>query len=76
MQEQQQKTAFPSLFGRWSNYLTISFIIMILMIMSFTKEMQIAVALVPVWLLFLTVMYVMKYRRKPVLLPESTEPTT
>lgn len=76
MQEQQQTTAFPSLFGRWSNYLTISFIIMILMIMSFTKEMQIAVVLVPVWLLFLTIMYVMKYRRKPVLLPESTEPTT
>ena len=29
--------------------------------------MQIAVVLVPVWLLFLTIMYVMKYRRKPVL---------
>lgn len=65
-----EQTSFKSLFAPWSNYLTIGFVFFILIVMSFTPDMRIAVVMIPVWLPFLGVMYMAKYRKKTPIMPE------
>ncbi|MDV2439720.1 amino acid permease [Acinetobacter gerneri] len=65
-----EQTSFKSLFAPWSNYLTIGFVFFILIVMSFTPDMRIAVVMIPVWLVFLSVMYMAKYRKKAPIMPE------
>lgn len=65
-----EQTAFNSLFAPWSNYLTIAFVFFILIVMSFTPDMRIAVVMIPVWLVFLGFMYMAKYRKKAAIMPE------
>ncbi len=48
----------------WSNYLTISFVCFILIIMAMTPDMRLAVILGPIWLAVLAIMYFFKYRKK------------
>lgn len=67
MQQQQHITKFKSILTPWSNYLTIGFIFAILLIMSFTPDMRLAVMLVPIWLALLALVYVLKYKKKEVL---------
>ncbi|MFI8033279.1 amino acid permease [Acinetobacter sp. ABJ_C3_5] len=67
MQQQQHITKFKSILTPWSNYLTIGFIFAILMIMSLTPDMRLAVMLVPIWLALLALVYVLKYKKKEVL---------
>ncbi|MDM1756697.1 MULTISPECIES: amino acid permease [unclassified Acinetobacter] len=65
-----EQTAFNSLFAPWSNYLTIAFVFFILIVMSFTPDMRIAVVMIPVWLVFLGFMYMAKYRKKAAIMHE------
>ncbi|MDQ9010024.1 amino acid permease [Acinetobacter gerneri] len=65
-----EQTSFKSLYAPWSNYLTIGFVFFILIVMSFTPDMRIAVVMIPVWLVFLSVMYMAKYRKKAPIMPE------
>ncbi len=65
-----EQTAFNSLFAPWSNYLTIAFVFFILIVMSFTPDMRIAVVMIPVWLVFLGFMYIAKYRKKAAIMSE------
>lgn len=65
MHQQQLQPSFQSIWSPWSNYLTIGFVFFILLIMSLTPDMRMAVVLVPVWLGFLALMYVLKYRKQP-----------
>lgn len=67
MQQQQHITKFKSILTPWSNYLTIGFIFAILLIMSLTPDMRLAVMLVPIWLAVLALVYVLKYKKKEVL---------
>lgn len=67
MQQQQHITKFKSILTPWSNYLTIGFIFAILLIMSLTPDMRLAVMLVPIWLALLALVYVLKYKKKAVL---------
>jgi aromatic amino acid transport protein AroP len=55
----------------WSNYLTISFVCFILIIMAMTPDMRLAVILGPIWLAILAAMYFFKYRKKMLVLPEA-----
>lgn len=71
MQQQQHMTKFKSIFSPWSNYLTIGFIFGILLIMSLTPDMRLAVMLVPIWLAILALVYVLKYKNKEVLATEA-----
>nr|WP_174506224.1 amino acid permease [Acinetobacter sp. Marseille-Q1620] len=70
MKNEHQITSFKSILSPWSNYLTIAFVFFILIVMSLTPDMRIAVLLIPVWLLALFVMYALKYRKKTISLPE------
>ncbi|MEN8282427.1 amino acid permease [Acinetobacter gerneri] len=65
-----EQTSFKSLYAPWSNYLTIGFVFFILIVMSFTPDMRIAVVMIPVWLVFLSVMYMAKYRKKAPIMSE------
>ncbi len=65
-----EQTSFKSLFAPWSNYLTIGFVFFILIVMSFTPDMRIAVLMIPIWLILLAVMYLTKYRKKSTLMSE------
>lgn len=67
MQQQQHITKFKSILTPWSNYLTIGFIFAILLIMSLTPDMRLAVMLVPIWLALLALVYLLKYKKKEVL---------
>lgn len=67
MQQQQHITKLKSILTPWSNYLTIGFIFAILLIMSLTPDMRLAVMLVPIWLALLALVYVLKYKKKEVL---------
>ncbi|KAA8732404.1 amino acid permease [Acinetobacter qingfengensis] len=63
MLQQKQTTRFPSLAAPWSNYLTIAFVMGILLIMSLTEEMRLAVILLPVWLILLSLAYIFKSKK-------------
>ncbi|MFX4308289.1 amino acid permease [Acinetobacter soli] len=71
MQQRHHQTTFQSIMSPWSNYLTISFIFGILIIMSITPDMRLAVMLVPIWLIVLAVVYQLKYRKKDILTAEA-----
>ena len=66
----KQKPNFKIFCSPWSNYLTISFVCFILIIMAMTPDMRLAVILGPVWLLVLAAMYFLKYRKKVLVLPD------
>lgn len=57
MLEAGRKPIFRSLGAPFTNYITIAFVFFILLIMSYTSEMRIAVFLVPVWLGILYIFY-------------------
>lgn len=71
MQQRHHQTTFQSIMSPWSNYLTIAFIFGILIIMSITPDMRLAVMLVPIWLIVLAVVYQLKYRKKDILTAEA-----
>lgn len=71
MQQRHHQTTFRSIMSPWSNYLTIAFIFGILIIMSITPDMRLAVMLVPIWLIVLAVVYQLKYRKKDILTVEA-----
>jgi len=50
MQQEKRQALFPSIAAPWSNYLTIAFVVGILVIMAVSEEMRMAVILLPVWL--------------------------
>ncbi|AXU43535.1 MULTISPECIES: amino acid permease [Acinetobacter] len=60
-------TVFPSLWAPYTNYLTIAFVCGILVIMACTPSIRTAVLIMPVWLIFLMIIYQLKYRKKGVL---------
>ncbi len=64
MKLQKRQTKFQSIMSPWSNYLTISFVCFILIIMAMTPDMRLAVILGPIWLAVLAIMYFFKYRKK------------
>ena len=66
MQQQGVNTRFQSWASPWTNYLTIAFMFFILIVMSMTEGMRIAVMLIPSWLVILCIMYYFNYREKPV----------
>jgi len=70
MKLQRRQTKFQSIMSPWSNYLTISFVCFILIIMAMTPDMRLAVILGPIWLAVLAIMYFLKYRKKMVPMPE------
>ncbi|WP_151752707.1 amino acid permease [Acinetobacter soli] len=71
MLQRHHQTTFQSIMSPWSNYLTIAFIFGILIIMSITPDMRLAVMLVPIWLIVLAVVYQLKYRKKDILTAEA-----
>jgi len=71
MRLKQHQTKFKSIWSPWSNYLTISFVCFILIIMAMTPDMRLAVILGPIWLAILAAMYIFKYRKKMLVLPEA-----
>ncbi|WP_122898389.1 amino acid permease [Acinetobacter sp. B51(2017)] len=71
MLKSQQVTRFKSLYSPLSNYVCIGFIVMILVIMSLSQSMRMAVLLVPVWLALLILLYRFKYQKKPVVISKS-----
>ena len=64
MQQEKRQALFPSIAAPWSNYLTIAFVVGILVIMAVSEEMRMAVILLPVWLVVLSAAYILKYRQK------------
>ncbi|MEK7739646.1 MAG: amino acid permease, partial [Pseudomonadota bacterium] len=63
MQTQGQTTKFPSIAYPFSNYLCIIFMLGILVVMSFTENMRIAVMMIPAWILCLMLAYYLKQRK-------------
>ncbi|MFW1953675.1 amino acid permease [Acinetobacter beijerinckii] len=63
MQAQGQSTKFPSIAYPFSNYLCIIFMLGILVVMSLTPDMRIAVMMIPAWILCLMLAYYLKQRK-------------
>ncbi|MEB7640437.1 amino acid permease [Acinetobacter pittii] len=63
MQRQGQTTKFPSFMYPFSNYLCILFMLGILIVMSLTPDMRVAVMMIPGWILCLMVAYQFKRRK-------------
>jgi len=63
MQSQGQTTKFPSFMYPFSNYLCIVFMLGILIVMSLTPDMRIAVMMIPGWILCLMIAYQFKRRK-------------
>ncbi len=63
MQIQGQSTKFPSIAYPFSNYLCIVFMLGILVVMSLSPDMRIAVMMIPAWILCLMLTYVFKLRK-------------
>ncbi|RZF54499.1 amino acid permease [Acinetobacter halotolerans] len=63
MQMQGQTTKFPSIAYPFSNYLCIVFMLGILVVMSLSPDMRIAVMMIPAWILCLMLTYVFKLRK-------------
>lgn len=63
MLAQQQQTLFPSIAYPFTNYLCIAFMLGILVIMSQTPSMRIAVGLLPVWIGLLSLAYYLKQKK-------------
>ncbi|WP_436872847.1 amino acid permease [Acinetobacter haemolyticus] len=63
MQTQRQTTKFPSIAYPFSNYLCIVFMLGILVVMSLSPDMRIAVMMIPAWILCLMLAYAVKLRK-------------
>ncbi|ENW80992.1 hypothetical protein F909_02283 [Acinetobacter sp. ANC 3929] len=63
MQAQGLTTKFPSIAYPFSNYLCIIFMLSILVVMSLTADMRIAVIMIPAWILCLMLAYYLKQRK-------------
>ncbi|MEB6677236.1 amino acid permease [Acinetobacter haemolyticus] len=63
MQAQRQTTKFPSIAYPFSNYLCIVFMLGILVVMSLSPDMRIAVMMIPAWILCLMLAYAVKLRK-------------
>lgn len=63
MLAQGEKTKFPSIAYPFSNYLCIVFMLGILVVMSLTADMRIAVMMIPAWILCLMLAYAVKLRK-------------
>ncbi|ENV07677.1 aromatic amino acid transporter AroP [Acinetobacter gyllenbergii] len=63
MQAQGLTTKFPSIAYPFSNYLCIIFMLSILVVMSMTADMRIAVMMIPAWILCLMLAYYLKQRK-------------
>ncbi|ENX57788.1 MULTISPECIES: amino acid permease [Acinetobacter] len=63
MQAQGLTTKFPSIAYPFSNYLCIIFMLSILVVMSMTADMRIAVMMIPAWILCLMLAYYVKQRK-------------
>ncbi|MCU4387733.1 amino acid permease [Acinetobacter haemolyticus] len=63
MQAQGQTTKFPSIAYPFSNYLCIVFMLGILVVMSLSPDMRIAVMMIPAWILCLMLAYAVKLRK-------------
>lgn len=64
MHHMQTQTDFPSVAYPFSNYLCIAFMAGILLIMSRTPDMQIAVLMIPVWISILLIAYFFKCKKE------------
>lgn len=64
LQQTQTKTHFPSVFYPLSNYLCIAFMCGILVIMTLTPNMQIAVIMLPIWICILLLAYFIKRKKE------------
>lgn len=64
MRDTQTRTDFPSVAYPLSNYVCIAFMAGILLIMSQTPDMQIAVLMIPVWISILLVAYFFKRKKE------------
>ena len=64
MQRMQIQTDFPSIAYPLTNYLCIAFMIGILLIMSRTPDMQIAVLMIPAWISILLIAYFFKRKQE------------
>ncbi|MCH7378780.1 MULTISPECIES: amino acid permease [Acinetobacter] len=63
MQAQGVTTKFPSIAYPFSNYLCMIFMLGILVVMSMTADMRIAVMMIPAWILCLMLAYYLKQRK-------------
>ncbi|RSE34999.1 amino acid permease [Acinetobacter junii] len=63
MLAQGETTKFPSIAYPLSNYLCIVFMLGILVVMSLTADMRIAVMMIPAWILCLMLAYAVKLRK-------------
>lgn len=63
MLAQGETTKFPSIAYPFSNYLCIVFMLGILVVMSLTADMRIAVMMIPAWILCLMLAYALKLRK-------------
>lgn len=64
MNRMQVKTHFPSVAYPFTNYLFIAFMACILLIMSRSPDMQIAVLMIPVWITILLTAYFFKRKQE------------
>ena len=64
MQQQGQHIKFASFAYPFSNYLCIIFMLAILVVMAFSPEMQIAVWMLPAWVVCLSIAYLLKKRQE------------
>lgn len=63
MLAQGETTKFPSIAYPFSNYLCIVFMLGILVVMSLTADMRIAVMMIPAWILCLMLAFALKLRK-------------
>lgn len=63
MRAAKHQTSFKAFWTPWTNYLTIAFMFFILLVMSLTEGMRLAVYLIPVWLVALSIVYYVKVKR-------------
>ncbi|MCY4779112.1 amino acid permease [Sphingobacterium sp. UT-1RO-CII-1] len=59
----KEKSAFPTLFYPFTNYLSLFFLLAVLVMMWFTG-LKISVELIPIWLVILYITYLLVQRRK------------
>jgi aromatic amino acid transport protein AroP len=62
-ERQRQKTAFPSPWHPYSNYLCLGFLACILLVMLATPGIRVSVLIIPVWLFLLRAGYLIKQQR-------------
>ena len=63
MRAAKHQTSFKAFWTPWTNYLTIAFMFFILLVMSLTDGMRLAVYLIPIWLIALSIVYCIKVKK-------------